>query len=208
MPPIPPSRVRSLKNLGPARSAGRKGGTPIRLVTNPCDVADVRSLFLEYRTWLAEHREVTAFADSVLRVGLRALDEEIATLPGAYGPPRGALFLALEEGRSVGCGALRELPKNVAELKRVYVRPKARGNGLGRRITVAALNEARRMGYARVVLDTLPNMTAAIAIYRKMGFVPIGAYWAHPVEGALFFQYRLRPPLGAVASRAIRERSR
>jgi ribosomal protein S18 acetylase RimI-like enzyme len=164
----------------------------IRLARCPSDVAAVRSLFLEYRTWLAEHREVTAFDDAILRTGLDYFDREIENLPGDYGLPRGALFLACAGASPVGCGALRELPGNVAELKRVYVRPAARGKGLGRRITRVALNRARRSGYQRVVLDTLPTMTAAIAIYRSMGFAPIGAYWSHPVEGALFFQYRLR----------------
>jgi GNAT superfamily N-acetyltransferase len=177
-------RRRSLPN--------RPGPTVLRSVRSANDLETVRVLFREYRQWLADHREVTAFDDSILKVGLRDLDQEIDALPGAYGPPRGALFLALEGPKPIGCGALRPLGRNVGEIKRVYVRPTSRGGGLGRRITRAALNRARKLGYQRVVLDTLPTMTPAIALYTKMGFVPIEAYWAHPVPGALFFEYRFR----------------
>lgn len=175
--------------------------TSVRLVRNDRDVEAVRSLFLEYRTWLAEHREVTAFEDTVLETGLRYFDEEIRALPGAYGPPRGALYVAFEGTTQVGCGALRQLRPYVGEIKRLYVRPDSRGARLGRRITRALLNRARTLGYDRVVLDTLPNMKAAIAIYREMGFVPIRPYWAHPYPDALFFEYRLRGPAVSSARR-------
>ncbi len=154
----------------------------------------MRELFLEYRAWLVEHREVTAFDDAVFETGLRYFDREVETLPGEYGPPRGALFLAVREKRPVGLGALRPLRAGVGEAKRIYVRPEARGCGLGRRITRAILDRARVLGYERVVLDTLPKMAAAIHIYRAMGFVPIPAYWAHPYPSALFFEYRFPRP--------------
>jgi ribosomal protein S18 acetylase RimI-like enzyme len=173
--------------------------TSVRLVQRDRDVEAVRSLFAEYRKWLAEHREVTVFEDSVLKTGLRYFDEEIRALPGAYGPPRGALYLAFEGTTPVGCGALRQLGPHVGEIKRLYVRPDSRGSRLGRRITRALLNRARTLGYDRVVLDTLPNMKAAIAIYRSMGFEPIQPYWAHPYPDALFFEYRLRGRTGSLA---------
>jgi len=174
-------------------SAGnRAGAISVRLVKSDADLTAVRSLFLEYRGWLVEHREVTAFADSVLKRGLRYFDQEVEALPGGYGPPRGALYLAFHGTRPVGCGALRPLRANVGEIKRLYVQPSFRGAGLGRRITRVLLNRARKLGYRRVVLDTLPNMKAAIATYRSMGFVRIRAYWAHPYPSALFFEYRLK----------------
>jgi ribosomal protein S18 acetylase RimI-like enzyme len=169
------------------------------LAKSPSDVEAVRLLFREYRQWLVDHREVTAFDDSILQVGLGYFDTEIETLPGPYGPPRGAIVVALEGAAPVGCGALKLLQGNLGEIRRVYVRPASRGGGLGRRIVRALLNQARKLGYERVVLDTLPTMTAAINLYRRMGFLPIEAYWPHPVPGALFFDYRLprgpaRPP--------------
>jgi len=160
-------------------------------VRNAADLEAVRGLFIEYRQWLADHREVTAFADSILEVGLGYFDKEIDELPGAYGPPNGVLLLALEGGTPVGCGALREVRPQVGEIKRLYVRPSHRGTGLGRRLVRTLLSRARKLRYARVVLDTLPTMTEAIRLYRDLGFVPIAAYWPHPVGEALFFEYRL-----------------
>jgi len=168
--------------------------TSVRRARLPRDLGAVRALFLEYRAWQVEHREVTAFDDALLERGLRYFDQEVASLPGDYAPPRGALFLAFRGTEPVGLGALRPLKANVGEAKRIYVRPEARGTGLGRRITRAILNRARTLGYVRVVLDTLPTMTAAIALYRSMGFVPIPAYWSHPFPTALFFEYRFSGP--------------
>jgi len=152
-----------------------------------------RALFREYREWLVEHREVTAFGDAILRRGLQYFDREIADLPGDYAPPGGALFVAFEGPTAFGCAALRRQGRGVAEFKRLYVRATHRGTGMGRRLTRRALERARRLGYRRVVLDTLPTMVAAIATYRKMGFRPTGKYWPHPVKDALFFEYRLNP---------------
>jgi GNAT superfamily N-acetyltransferase len=154
----------------------------------------VRSLFLEYRSWLADHREITAFDDSILARGLEFMDREIAGLPGEYTPPTGTLLLARQGAEAIGCAALRRQDAQAAELKRVYVRPSSRGGGIGRRLTTRALEEARLLGYKRVVLDTLPTMTSAIEMYRRKGFRPIDAYWANPVPGALFYEYLLDGP--------------
>ena len=162
----------------------------VRGVRSADDLDAVRALFLEYRAWLVEHREVTAFDDGVFERGLQYFDVEVRALPGEYAPPAGALFLAFRGATPVGMVALRRLRPRVGEVKRLYVRPKARGAGIGRRLTGAALRRARTIGYRRVVLDTLPKMTAAVAMYRSMGFAPIPPYWAHPYPAALFFEFR------------------
>jgi GNAT superfamily N-acetyltransferase len=174
-------------------TAKHPGRTSVRWVKHDSELSAARALLLEYLDWLTEHREVTAFDDSVLKIGVEDFQRELASLPGVYAPPRGALVLAFESATPVGCGALKPLGRNRAEIKRIYVRPSARGLGLGRRITRALVNRARDLGYQRVVLDTLPKMTAAITIYRSEGFVPIERYWAHPVPDALFFGKELRP---------------
>jgi ribosomal protein S18 acetylase RimI-like enzyme len=166
----------------------------IRIVESRRDLESARVLIREYREWLAEHREVTAFADSILEDGLRTLDAEIESLPGEYAEPTGALFLATTGRSPVGCAALRRLRPSVGELKRLYVRPEGRGQGLGELLTRAVLKQASALGYARVVLDTLPTMSSATALYRRLGFQPIAAYWASPVEESLFFEYRLKGP--------------
>jgi GNAT superfamily N-acetyltransferase len=173
------------------RRASTKGSPiVIRRARTRARAEVVQSLMREYRNWLAHHAGLVRAHPAVVE-GFRLLDEEIRSLPGAYSPPGGMLFLAMKDGTPVGCAALRKVGPGVGELKRVYVRAEARGQGIGRRLTRAALNRARGLGYHRVVLDTLPTMGSAVTLYRKMGFQPIPKYWPHPIPGALFFEYRL-----------------
>ncbi|HLY77359.1 MAG TPA: GNAT family N-acetyltransferase [Thermoplasmata archaeon] len=176
----------------------------VRSVRSLRQIEAVRALFLEYRTWQAVHREVTAFPDPILERGLRHLDDEIASLPGVYRPPEGALYLATVGREAAGCTGVRRIQPHVCELKRLYVRPDYRGWGIGRRLTRAALNGARTLGYRSVVLDTLPTMGSAIRLYHAMGFQPIPEYWPNPVEGALFFEYRLSGNAPVPLSRVVR----
>jgi ribosomal protein S18 acetylase RimI-like enzyme len=109
--------------------------------------------------------------------------EEVAGLPGDYQLPKGQMILARGEGSAlVGCVCLRPVrgsPES-CELKRLFVRPVARGSGLGRRLTLAALAEARRLGYQRICLDTLLSMRAAQSLYRELGFRPTGTAASQP----------------------------
>ena len=113
-------------------------------------------------------------------------------MPGDYAPPRGRLLLARVAGQAAGCVALRALDSETAELKRLFVRPAHRHAGLGRMLTEAALEEARKLGYARVRLDTVASMREATALYRALGFQDIAAYRENPIAGALFLEKRLR----------------
>lgn len=145
------------------------------------DVADVAALFRAYAATLA------------VDLGPQGFEEELARLPGAYAPPRGALLLARGDGAAIGCIALRPLTESACEVKRLYVRPDARGTGLGKALVAAILDEAARLGYHEIKLDTLEQMTPAIALYRGFGFTPIPPYGSHPYEGLVCLGKRLAP---------------
>jgi putative acetyltransferase len=116
-------------------------------------------------------------------LGFQDFAGEVAELPGAYAPPRGQMILARAAGQGlVGCVALRAVAgaPQLCELKRLYVRQAARGSGLGRRLTLAALDEARRLGYSRIRLDTMTGMTEAQTLYRALGFRQVGTTTGEP----------------------------
>ncbi len=115
---------------------------------------------------------------------------ELAALPGAYAPPKGALLLARDaNGKSLGCVAIRPLgAAGACEMKRLYVADRARGTGLGRRLAEAAIGEARRIGYRAMHLDTLPFMQSAQALYRGLGFKPCPPHYATPIAGTVFLR--------------------
>jgi ribosomal protein S18 acetylase RimI-like enzyme len=120
-------------------------------------------------------------------------EAELASLPGVYAPPTGAMYLALE-GRGeapLGIALLRTLAPGIAEMKRLYVRPAGRGTGAGRLLIAACLAEARRLDCREVRLDTLPHMQAAQALYRALGFREIANYNGNPVAGVRFFGFEL-----------------
>jgi ribosomal protein S18 acetylase RimI-like enzyme len=129
-------------------------------------------LFREYAAWLGPEGW---FSD---------LEAELAALPGGYD----AILLARDRQEAIGCVALRRLSDGVCEMKRLYVRPGARGSGAGRALAEAIVEEARRLGYRTMRLDTLPTMGEAQALYRSLGFVVTERYNDNPIPGVLFFE--------------------
>lgn len=118
---------------------------------------------------------------------------ELAALPGQYAPPAGELFLARDDGRApLGCVGLRPLAdEGCCEMKRLFLLPAARGLGLGRALTEAVVDQARRQGYRQLRLDTLPTMTTAIALYERQGFERIAPYYAPTPPGTVFMALAL-----------------
>lgn len=142
-------------------------------------LAAIRTLFREYAASLD------------VDLAYQDFDGEIASLPGDYEPPGGCLLLAREGPAALGCVGVRPFEADVCEMKRLYVRPEARGTGLGRRLALAAIEFARGAGFRAMRLDTLPSMGTAQALYRALGFHDIVPYRFSPVVGTSFMELTL-----------------
>jgi GNAT superfamily N-acetyltransferase len=148
----------------------------LREAGSAVELQQLRGLFREYQRWVDEPCCFAGF------------EKELAGLPGDYAPPQGRLWLAFVDGAPAGCVALRPLDQGRCEMKRLYVRPAFRGLGLGKRLAQAVIEAARAGGCRTLLLDTLPKMRSAIALYAALGFAPRAAYCAQPTPGALFFE--------------------
>jgi putative acetyltransferase len=151
----------------------------ISIVLTSEDIEAARRLFLEYSKSLG------------FDLCFQSFEEELAGLPGRYGPPDGRLLLARFDGEVAGCIALRKLEVGICEMKRLYVKPVFRGKKIGELLVRRLLKEARACNYERMRLDTVPSMVTAQALYRSLGFVEIAAYCDNPIPGAVYMECNL-----------------
>lgn len=154
-------------------------GLVVRDAAGAEDMARVRALFREYADWLQ------------VDLCFQGFDAELATLPGAYARPDGRLHLAMDGDAAAGCIALRRFDAEAGEVKRLYVRPAWRGQGLGDRLAQGVIEAAREIGYRRLLLDTLDHMQAARSLYARAGFREIEAYYHNPLPGAVYMERAL-----------------
>jgi GNAT superfamily N-acetyltransferase len=158
----------------------------IAYATRASEYEEARALFLEYANWLAVDLCFQGFA------------AELDRLREMYGPPAGCLILGRAAEVAVACVGVRRLSADACEMKRLFVRADARGSGLGRRLAVEAVAAARRLGYRRMLLDTLETMDAAQHVYASLGFRATAAYYDNPLPGVRYYALDLRAvPAGA-----------
>ena len=143
------------------------------------ELEKIRELFLEYAESLG------------FDLSFQNFDEELANLPGDYAAPKGCLLLARYKDELAGCVAIRPLESSICEMKRLYVKPKFRGLGIGRALAKAVIEQANQIGYTVMRLDTAPSMSAARALYESLGFRKIAPYRYNPIEGAVFMELKL-----------------
>jgi len=160
------------------------GGELIRQAASAVEIAGARTLFEEYAASIG------------VDLCFQGFDAELAGLPGYYAPPQGRLLLAGRETSPLGCVALRPLPGSApadvaGEIKRLYVRPEARGTGLGAALARAVIAEARAIGYRELKLDTLEGMGDARRLYAKLGFRECDRYYDNPLPGVVYMSLEL-----------------
>jgi len=155
--------------------------TKIRIIRaqSPDQVDEVRRLFREYERFLG------------VDLCFQSFEEELAGLPGQYGPPDGVLLMAMDGRQVAGCVALRKLEDGVCEMKRLYLSPQYRRRGLGRLLAERILNEAAALGYRVMRLDTLDKLKEAMGLYEAMGFRRREPYYGNPLPGVVYWELDL-----------------
>ena len=151
----------------------------VQSATSLREVGLIRDLFIEYASSLG------------FDLSFQNFQKELDDLPGDYSPPNGRLLLGFHDSDPVGCVALREISEEICEMKRLYVCPRCRGLGLGKRLATKVIADAREIGYRKVRLDTVPAMRAAITLYVSLGFKEIEPYRYNPIEGTKFMELDL-----------------
>lgn len=146
----------------------------------PQDWARARGLVEEYAASLG------------VDLGFQNIAHELDHLSSEYSAPSGAFLIATEHGEALGCAGVRHFASGDGEIKRLYVIPAARGRGIGMQLARRIIDEGHRLGYTRLLLDTLPAMQEAQSLYLALGFRPTCAYRFNPVAGTAYFELSLR----------------
>ena len=147
---------------------------------------EVRELFVEYTDML-----VAGDPRFEEYLGIQNFDAELEHLENKYGLPHGRLYLLYVNDELAGCVGLRKLDEEKCELKRLYVRPRFRGEGYGQLLLERIMGDAKRIGYKYMYLDTLPFLRKAIGMYRRRGFVEIERYNDSPIDDTIFMRCAL-----------------
>ena len=143
------------------------------------ELEEVKNIFIEYSEFLQVD---LCFQD---------FEKELQTLHEVYSPPKGCIILAKQNDKTVGCVALKPIAEGVCEMKRLYVRPEARGMGLGRKLVEELIRFAQKSSYQSMKLDTVAKLKKAIDLYRSLGFTETIPYVYNPLDDVLYFELKL-----------------
>ncbi len=164
----------------------------VRAAVTLADLDQVRDLMRAFVAWhRARHAEDLHLIEQYFDPG--EFEAELASLPGAYGPPGGALLLATADGAPLGCVALRGLQDGACEMKRMFVPAHAHGRGIGTALGQAVVEEGRRLGYRTMRLDTSIRQDEARRLYRRLGFVDTAPYYDLPESLRAWLVFMERP---------------
>lgn len=142
-------------------------------------ISEIKYIFTEYRK------------DLGLDLSFQDFQDELEELPGEYSPSDGAILLAKDDNQTVGSVALRKIDEITCEMKRLYVKPEYRSEGLGRKLAKSIIEEAKDKGYEKMKLDTLTTLKEANELYRSLGFEECEPYRYNPLEDALYMELEL-----------------
>jgi GNAT superfamily N-acetyltransferase len=151
----------------------------ISIARAPTDYQAARAIIRRYESWLG------------MDLSFQGFDAEMNSLPSVYGPPRGAMIIAYQNKRPIGCVGLRDLGGSCCELKRMFVFPEYRTRGVGSMLFERFMRVADELGYHAVRLDTLKRLVKALRLYRKAGFAEIPGYRYNPDPEAVFMQLEI-----------------
>lgn len=152
----------------------------IRQATTSEDFEVIRKLFCEYA------------AELDFDLCFQNFDSELDNLPNHYLAAGGVVLLSEVDAMPVGCVGMRVVGPKTCEMKRLFVKPVYRRAGIGRALAIAIIDEARSRGFQTMLLDTLPQMREAIALYRALGFRDVQPYYHNPICGAIFMELSLQ----------------
>ena len=147
---------------------------------------EIKELFLEYTKMLVENdKEFEKYLE------VQNYDSELEHLGDKYGLPYGRLYIVKVDNEVSGCIGLRKIDNESCEMKRLYVRPIFRGYNIANKLVKTVIEDAKRIGYKRMLLDTLPFLERAIHLYKKFGFYEITSYNNSPMDTAIYMRLDL-----------------
>lgn len=148
--------------------------------------AEIKKLFLEYTDLLVKND-----ASFAKYLEIQNYNSELEHLEEKYGLPYGRLYIAEVENKIAGCIGLLKIDNENCEMKRLYVKPEFRGNKIANKLVAKIIDDAKKIGYKNMLLDTLPFLKGAIHLYKKLGFYEIPKYNNSPMDTSIYMKLDL-----------------